>query len=184
MGPAGGRQQPVDKLAAAASQPRPGPRARLAQALHGRGPLPAAVDAGLRVMASAPLHGGERPGMVGQELADLAEGAARDQMSYRAFLAELLMTECDDGARQRSERRIKAASFPRDKSPQLSGVAVKEPCKVAVQEAADASERQLRFTLCPVGGEALSCWSGASVGSRHDCRFPAHPRVVPAPPSD
>ncbi|MCX4428959.1 hypothetical protein [Streptomyces mirabilis] len=43
----------------------------ITQALHGRGPLPAAADAGLRVMASAPLHGGELPGMVGQELADL-----------------------------------------------------------------------------------------------------------------
>ncbi|WP_333737354.1 aldo/keto reductase [Streptomyces sp. IBSBF 2806] len=43
----------------------------IVQALDGRGPLPAAVDAGLRVMASAPLHGGELPGMVDQELADL-----------------------------------------------------------------------------------------------------------------
>ncbi|KAF5992746.1 aldo/keto reductase [Streptomyces sp. WAC00263] len=43
----------------------------IARALHGRGPLPAAADVGLRVMASAPLHGGELPGMVGQELADL-----------------------------------------------------------------------------------------------------------------
>ncbi|MFE5374007.1 aldo/keto reductase [Streptomyces mirabilis] len=43
----------------------------IVQALDGRGPLPAAVDAGLRVMASAPLHGGELPGMVGQELAGL-----------------------------------------------------------------------------------------------------------------
>ncbi|WP_260463724.1 aldo/keto reductase [Streptomyces sp. TRM72054] len=43
----------------------------IVQALHGRGPLPAAVSAGLRVMASAPLHGGELPGMVDQELADL-----------------------------------------------------------------------------------------------------------------
>ncbi|MER5532583.1 IS21-like element helper ATPase IstB [Streptomyces mirabilis] len=51
-----------------------------------------------------------------QQFADLAEGAARDQMSCRAFLAELLMTECDDRARRRSERRIKAASFRRDKS--------------------------------------------------------------------
>lgn len=36
----------------------------IAQALDGRGPLPAAAGAGLRVMASAPLHGGELPGMV------------------------------------------------------------------------------------------------------------------------
>ena len=37
-------------------------------------------------------------------------------MSYRAFLAELLIAECDDRARHRSERRIKAAGFPREKS--------------------------------------------------------------------
>ncbi len=47
---------------------------------------------------------------------DLAEAAARDQMSYLGFLAELLMAECDDRARRRSERRIKAVQFPRDKS--------------------------------------------------------------------
>ncbi|MFJ6661646.1 aldo/keto reductase [Streptomyces sp. NPDC091377] len=43
----------------------------IVQALDGRGPLPAAADAGLRVMASAPLHGGELPSVVDQELADL-----------------------------------------------------------------------------------------------------------------
>lgn len=37
-------------------------------------------------------------------------------MTYRGFLAELLMAECDDRSRRRSERRIKAAGFPRDKS--------------------------------------------------------------------
>ncbi|MCX5195741.1 IS21-like element helper ATPase IstB [Streptomyces sp. NBC_00249] len=47
---------------------------------------------------------------------ELAAGAAQDQMTYRGFLAELLMSECDDRARRRSERRIKAAGFPRDKS--------------------------------------------------------------------
>jgi len=41
------------------------------QALNGRGPIGAAASAGLRVMASAPLHGGELPTMVDQELADL-----------------------------------------------------------------------------------------------------------------
>jgi hypothetical protein len=46
----------------------------------------------------------------------MAEAAAREQMSYRGFLAELLMAECDDRARHRSERRIKAAAFPREKS--------------------------------------------------------------------
>ena len=47
---------------------------------------------------------------------DLADAAAREQMSYRGFLAEMLMAECDDRARRRSERQIKAAGFPRDKS--------------------------------------------------------------------
>lgn len=50
------------------------------------------------------------------QFTEIAEGAARDQMTYRAFLAELLMAECDDRARRRSERRIRAAGFPRDKS--------------------------------------------------------------------
>ena len=48
--------------------------------------------------------------------ADEAERAAAEQMSYRGFLAELLLAECDDRARRRSERRIKAAKFPREKS--------------------------------------------------------------------
>lgn len=47
---------------------------------------------------------------------DLAEQAAREQMSYLTFLAELLLAECDDRARRRSERRIKAAAFPRQKA--------------------------------------------------------------------
>src|SRR3954447_875534 len=47
---------------------------------------------------------------------DYADRAGREQMSYRGFLAELLLAECDDRARRRSERRIKAAGFPREKS--------------------------------------------------------------------
>lgn len=47
---------------------------------------------------------------------ELADTAAREQMSYLGFLAELLLAECDDRARRRSERRIKAAAFPRPKS--------------------------------------------------------------------
>ena len=48
--------------------------------------------------------------------AELAAAAAREQMSYLGFLAELLMAECDDRSRRRSERRIRAAAIPRDKS--------------------------------------------------------------------
>ncbi|MFI1177265.1 IS21-like element helper ATPase IstB [Streptomyces melanogenes] len=47
---------------------------------------------------------------------ELAAAAAQDQMAYRGFLAELPMSECDDRAHRRSERRVKAAGFPRDKS--------------------------------------------------------------------
>jgi len=47
---------------------------------------------------------------------ELAEAAATEQMSYRGFLAELLLAECDERARRRSERRIRAAAFPRVKS--------------------------------------------------------------------
>ena len=47
---------------------------------------------------------------------DQAQAASREQMSYLGFLAELLMAECDDRDRRRSERRIKAAAFPREKS--------------------------------------------------------------------
>ncbi len=44
-----------------------------------------------------------------------AEAAQREQLTYRGFLAELLMAECDDRDRRRSTRRIAAANFPREK---------------------------------------------------------------------
>ncbi|GAA2425445.1 hypothetical protein GCM10010421_10220 [Streptomyces glaucus] len=47
---------------------------------------------------------------------ELAETGGREQMSYLDFPSELLLAEGDDRARRRSERRIKAADFPRDKS--------------------------------------------------------------------
>jgi DNA replication protein DnaC len=37
-------------------------------------------------------------------------------MSCLGLLAELLLAECDERARRRSERRIKAATFPPEKS--------------------------------------------------------------------
>jgi DNA replication protein DnaC len=67
----------------------------------------AAIDSACRLLRLPTIRG---------QFPDLAEAAARDQMTYRGFLAELLMAECDDRARRRSERRIKAATFPRDKS--------------------------------------------------------------------
>ncbi|MEV4283695.1 IS21-like element helper ATPase IstB [Actinoplanes xinjiangensis] len=67
----------------------------------------AAVDSACRLLRLPTIR---------SQFTELAEAAARDQMTYRGFLAELLMAECDDRARRRSERRIKAAAFPRDKA--------------------------------------------------------------------
>lgn len=44
-----------------------------------------------------------------------ADAAEREQLTYRGFLAELLMAECDDRERRRVQRRLKAAGFPRQK---------------------------------------------------------------------
>lgn len=57
-----------------------------------------------------------RPPTIRTQFPDLVNQAANDQMPYRVFLAELLLTECDDRARRRSEHLIKAARFPRHKS--------------------------------------------------------------------
>ncbi len=48
-------------------------------------------------------------------VADMVIGAEKEQLTYQGFLAELLLAECDDLARRRSVRRVKAAGFPRDK---------------------------------------------------------------------
>lgn len=47
---------------------------------------------------------------------ELATTAGREQMSYLGFLSALLLAECDGRPRRRSERRIKAAGFPRYRS--------------------------------------------------------------------
>jgi DNA replication protein DnaC len=46
---------------------------------------------------------------------ETAKAAEREQLSYHGFLAELLMSECDDRDRRSTVRRVKAAGFPRDK---------------------------------------------------------------------
>ncbi len=52
---------------------------------------------------------------VRSRVGELVDAAEREQLSYRGFLAELLLAECDDRARRRSARRVKAAGFPREK---------------------------------------------------------------------
>jgi len=46
---------------------------------------------------------------------EIADAAQREQLTYRAFLAEMLLAECDDRDRRRSARRLAAAGFPREK---------------------------------------------------------------------
>lgn len=46
---------------------------------------------------------------------ELADAATREQMTYRAFLSELLLAECDDRDERRRARRVRDAGFPRDK---------------------------------------------------------------------
>ncbi|MFE2970631.1 AAA family ATPase, partial [Streptomyces sp. NPDC059340] len=59
----------------------------------------AAVDSACR-MLRLPTIRAQFPGV--------ATAAVHQQMTYRGFLAELLIAECDDRARRRSERRFKA----------------------------------------------------------------------------
>jgi DNA replication protein DnaC len=47
------------------------------------------------------------------QAAAMADAAARDQLTHRGYLAELLSTEVDDRAERRRIRRIKEARFPR-----------------------------------------------------------------------
>ena len=66
----------------------------------------AAIDTACRVLRLPTVR------LVFPEAADKAE---RDQLSYRGFLAELLMAECEDRDRRRAERSLRAAGFPRPK---------------------------------------------------------------------
>jgi DNA replication protein DnaC len=49
------------------------------------------------------------------QAAGLADAAARDRLTHRAYLAELLSAEVDDRDARRRDRRIKEAKFPRVK---------------------------------------------------------------------
>jgi DNA replication protein DnaC len=66
----------------------------------------AALDTACRVLRLPTIRG---------QFIPAADAAEREQMTYRGFLAELLMAECEDRNRRRSERRIRAAGFPRQK---------------------------------------------------------------------
>ncbi|GCE02250.1 hypothetical protein EHYA_10027 [Embleya hyalina] len=63
-----------------------------------------------------------------------AESAAREQMSYLGSLSELLMAECDDRARRRSERRIQAAGAPGSSVPDGEETVTSTRLRVGVYE--------------------------------------------------
>ena len=50
-----------------------------------------------------------------ERAAQAASVAAREQHTYQAFLAELLLAECDDRDERRRTRRVHEAGFPRPK---------------------------------------------------------------------
>jgi len=52
---------------------------------------------------------------VRSRVGEMLDAAEKEQLTYRGFLAELLLAECDDRDRRRSARRVKGAGFPRDK---------------------------------------------------------------------
>ncbi|TDE22951.1 ATP-binding protein [Actinomadura sp. 6K520] len=66
----------------------------------------AAIDTACRVLRLPTIR---------SQFADMADKAEREQLTYRGFLAELFMAECEDRDRRRAERRLRAAGFPRQK---------------------------------------------------------------------
>lgn len=50
-----------------------------------------------------------------ERAAQAAQVAVREQHTYQAFLAELLLAECDDRDERRRTRRVHEAGFPRPK---------------------------------------------------------------------
>ena len=69
--------------------------------------IDAAIDSATRLLRLPTLR--ERYG-------EIADAAGREQLSYRAFLSELLLAECDDREGRRAARRVHEAGFPRPKT--------------------------------------------------------------------
>jgi len=69
--------------------------------------IDAAIDSASRLLRLPTLR---------DRYAEIADAAGREQLSYRAFLAELLLAECDDRNARRAIRRVHEAGFPRPKT--------------------------------------------------------------------
>ena len=69
--------------------------------------IEAGIDAATRLLRMPTMR--ERYG-------EIADAAAREHLTYRAYLSELLLAECDDREARRITRRINEAGFPRHKN--------------------------------------------------------------------
>jgi DNA replication protein DnaC len=69
--------------------------------------IEAAIEAALRLLRLPTLR--ERYG-------EIAAAAEREHLSYKGFLSELLLAECDDRDARRAARRVHEAGFPRPKT--------------------------------------------------------------------
>ena len=81
-------------------------------------PIPAAVTAHSDPAAEAAINGACRMlglSTVRTEVTRIAEAAARERLSHKAFLAEVLLAECDVRDSRRRIRRVNEAKFPRAK---------------------------------------------------------------------
>ena len=67
----------------------------------------AAIDAASRLLRLPTLR---------ERYREIAAAAEREHLSYKGFLAELLLAECDDRDARRAARRVHEAGFPRPKS--------------------------------------------------------------------
>jgi DNA replication protein DnaC len=77
-------------------------------------PVTALSDPAAEAAIAAACHTLGLPS-VRQQAAPLAAAAARERLSHKAFLAEVLTAECDDRDARRRVRRIHEAKFPRTK---------------------------------------------------------------------
>lgn len=70
----------------------------------------AAITAAIKILGMPTIR---------EESSRMADAAAREQLSHKALLAEVLTAECDDRDARRRIRRVNEAKFPRTKRLEL-----------------------------------------------------------------
>ena len=97
--------------APASTAPATSPVGRTRPKVGGRQPseqaIDAAIDSATRLLRLPTFR---------DRYVEIADAAGREQLSYRAFLFELLRAECDDREQRRATRRVHEAGFPRPKT--------------------------------------------------------------------